>query len=214
MTREPKLKYIKTDRYWGSFAMGYLELAKQGFESLRIKPNIGRTKLFKENKPTFSLKEGHLIIASIWNIKQGLELCIKSLGVNFNKRYWDQHDLIFLFEELEKQIQEWTLPRDLKAMKILVKKYSSGNFSPKTIFNDKENNYFRYPEINNAHLDYSFVHDLKRKDINLFLKDIHNIMRSYHLLEAEIRYFRSYWELHKKVPDKQFMLNTKNPGYK
>lgn len=211
-----KLKQTITDKHWGSLAMGYLKLAKQGFLFLKRQKNIGRTKIFKNTKPVYLLENGNLVIASAWNIKHGLELVIKALGTIFDKQYWHNHNLEFLFSDLEKKITRYSLKRDLSMLKKLVKKYSNCDFSAKAKYPDKENNYLRYPEITNAFLDYSFVHDLKKKDVDKFLKDIHNIKRVYSLLEAEIAHFKSMYSIYKKDFDKKLLSipTMKNPGYK
>ena len=101
-------------------------------------------------------------------------------------------------------------------MEKMIIKYHNCNFSSKTNFKDTENNYFKYTEIDHATLDYSFVHDLKRKDINQFLNDIHNIKRVYHLLEVEIQHYKSHYKLYKKKFDKDLLsvATMKNPNYK
>lgn len=211
-----KLKPTITNKHWGSLAMGYLKVAEQGFLFLQKQENIGRTKISKGTRPIYFPEDGNLVIASVWNIKHGLELVVKALGTIFDKQYWHDHNLEFLFSDLERKITCYSLKRDLNMLKKLVKKYGNCNFSTKTRYSDEENNYLRYPEITDTFLDYSFVHDLKRKDVNQFLKDIHNIKTVYSLLEAETVYFKSMYHLHKKDFDKRLLSvqTMKNPGYK
>jgi len=141
---------------------------------------------------------------------------VKGLGTQFEKQYWDGHDLEFLFSDLKTKIVNYSLKRDLNMLENLVKKYGNCNFSTKTNYRYSENNLFRYPEISNSSLDYSFVHELKRKDVTQFLKDIHNIKRAYDLLEAELAHFKSMYKLHKKDFDKTLLSvpTMKKPGYK
>lgn len=216
MAKNKKLRQIESGKYWGALAKGYLKLAEQGFLFLKVQKNIGRKKLFSKHPPIYFFEEGNLIIASIWNVKHSLELFVKALGTNFDKQYWENHDLLFLFNDVKNKIDGLSLKRDLEMLEKLVNKYYNCRFIDKTIYRDVNNDYFRYPEINGAYLDYSFVHDLKRKDVNQFLKDIHNIKRAYELLEAELSAYRSSYKLYKKEVDKMLLkvATVKKPGYK
>ncbi len=216
MTKGKKLKQIITNKHWGSLAMGYLKISEQGFLFLKSQKNTGRISLSEGTKSIHLLENGNMVIASIWNIKHGLELAVKALGVMFDGHYWNDHDLLFLFNDLKNKIAQYSLKRDLEMLEILVKKYSDCKFSLKTNHDDVDNNYLRYPEIADIFLDYSFVHDIKRKDINQFLNDIHNIKRAYDLLEAELQHFKSGYKICKKNLDKELLSvsTMKNPGYK
>lgn len=216
MPKNRKSKHTITNKHWGSLAMGYLKLAEQGFSFLQGQKNMGRTQLFKKTKAIYLLEDGNLVVASIWNIKHGLELVVKALGTEFNKQYWHNHDLLFLFSDLKDKIISHSLKRDLDMLEKLVEKYENCGFSPRTRHSDIDNNFLRYPEIADTALDYSFVHELKRKDITQFLKDIHNIRIVYSLLEAELAHFKSTYELYKKDFDKKLLSvpTMKKPGYK
>lgn len=211
-----KPKEIKSDKHWGSLAKGYLKLAEQGFLYIKNEAKNDKKLFDKKSKVIYSLENGSMIIASIWNIKHGLELIVKALGVNFNKQYWNEHDLLLLFNDLKIKIVYFSLDREIAILENLVDKYHGCKFSKKTPFCDSKNDYFRYPEIETATLNYSFVHDLKEKDIDHFLKDIYNTKRVYELLEAELQHYQTYWKLNKKEADNVLLSvpTMKNPEYK
>lgn len=220
MPRYNKPKRIMFHKHWGSWAKGYLKLAEQGFLFLNNQKNVGRKKLFprKETIYLLELEDGHLVIASIWNIKHGLELIIKALGINLDKKYWIKHNLEYLLSDLDQKIKNFCIKKHLDLLKNITKKYYRCNFSHKTIFIDKENTFFKYPESNNISLDYSFIHNLKRKDINQFLKDIYNLKRIYNILESQPQWFKKAgeWGAKKKDIEKQLLRipTTKNTGFK
>ena len=211
-----QLKKIKSDKHWGSFAKGYLKLAEQGFLYIKNEAENDKKLFDKKSKVIYSLENGSMIIASIWNIKHGLELVVKALGVNFDKQYWNEHDLLSLFHDLKKRITYFSLEREIIMLENLVDKYHGCKFSKKTAFCDLKNDYLRYPEIENKTIDYSFVHDLREIDIDHFLKDIYNTKRVYELLEAELQHYQTYWKLNKKAEDNVLLSvsTMKNPEYK
>ena len=114
MSKHIQLKQILSNKHWGSWAKGYLKLAEQGFLYLNNQKNIGRKKLFQEKEPIYSLENGHLIIASIWNIKHGLELIIKALGINLDRKYWIKHNLEYLLNDLDQRIKNFCIKRRAK----------------------------------------------------------------------------------------------------
>lgn len=208
---------VKSTKYWGSIAKGYLELAKLGLgHFLGIETN--RVFLNEGKKSLLSLRDGNLLIASIWNIKHGLELAIKSLRVSIDKSYQKGHDLNSLFNDLKNNIKDLCIERDLQMMEKIVKKYYNCDFSRKTTFNDSQNDYFRFAEGKNGVLNYSFVHDVTQEDIRQFLNDINNIVIAFDLLEAEIRGFKSGLKLgiNKEKTEKGLLsvITMKNPDYK
>lgn len=211
-----KLKLTVSNKHWGSLAQGYLKIAEQGFLYLYNQSNLGKKVSSDKNKDLYRLEEGNLIIASIWNIKHGLELVVKGLGTRFNKQYWNNHDLCSLFQDIRLKIEDYCLKRDLDILHALVMKYSHCNFSKKTCYHDINNNYLRYPEVEEVSLDYSFLHDLVKNDIQQFLNDIYNIKRVYDLLEASIQEYKVQYKIYKKEIDKKILQveTIKNPGYK
>lgn len=91
-----------------------------------------------------TLKDGNLLIASIWNTKHGLELAIKALRVSIDKHYDEGHDLRLLFDDLESRIINLCIKREFDLLEELVNKYHKCAFT-KTILNDSMNDIFRYP---------------------------------------------------------------------
>lgn len=208
-----KLKNKTSNKDWGSLAKGYLKLAEQGFLCIKNEKKIN----FPEKSGILcSLEDGSLIIASIWNIKHSLELIVKALGLKFGEQYWCEHDLLFLFNDLREKINKFSLKRDLDMLEVMVKKYHNCDFSNKTKFNDKLNNFLKYPEIDDNFLDYSFVHEIKDKEIKNFLNDIFNIKRVYDLLESEIDVYNAEYKFLKKGIDNKLLSipTIKNPNYK
>ena len=219
MKENPKKhKKSKFEKHWGSWAKGYLKLAEQGFLYFKNQKKIGRKSFFKKSKKIYSLENGSMIIASIWNIKHGLELIIKGLGITLDKKYWYAHDLDFLLKDLDNKLKDHCLKKHIDFLKSITRKYYKCNFTSKTLFIDKKNDFFKYPESDKFSLNYSFVHDLKRKDIGQFLKDIHNLKRIYDLIENQPQWFikSKEWGLSKKDIEKQIMKipTMKNSGLK
>lgn len=219
MSKLKKEKEIEFNKHWGSWAKGYLKLAEQGFLYLKNQKNIGRTKFFSEQQSIYTLEKGSIIIASIWNIKHGLELTIKGLGIGLDKKYWQKHDLNYLLNDLGKKSAGLYTKKHIGVLKKITDKYYRCNFSKKTVFVDMENTFFKYPELGRGvSLDYSFVHDLNKKDISQFLKDIYNLKRIHDILEAQPIWFQSAkkWGMSKKQMEKE-LLNVstmRNPGFK
>ncbi|MBT3349544.1 hypothetical protein HN393_04500 [bacterium] len=165
------------------------------------------------------MQDGGMIVAAIWNIKHGIELIIKGLGIKLDKKYFKHHNTSSLMEDLDNKISKVCTKRDLKKLKELVKKYYNCDFSTKTKFIDFQNLYFKYPEHDIGKkpvtLDYSFVHDLSRKDINQFLRDIHNLKKVASILESQFKHFINYKKLginEKDIEKKLLYVSTmKNP---
>lgn len=213
MTKE---KVLKFNKHWGIWAKGYLNLAKQGLLYFKNQRNLGKIKHF-ENQPKalFNLEDGTMLIASIWNIKHGIELLIKALGIYLDKRYWKKHELDFLLKDLEKKIKNYCIEEDFDMLKRIVEKYYKCQFYKKTSFIDYENTFFKYPETQSERssysIDYSFVHDISRKDINQFLIDIDNLHKIHDRLENQPKQFKSdkRWNIDKKETEKKLKKNYK-----
>lgn len=218
MSKLKKEENIQFNKHWGAWASGYLRLAEQGFLYLKNQKNIGRKKIFSDEKPLYLLEDGMLIVASIWNIKHGLELIIKALGISINKKYWQKHNLNYLLKNLEKKSTDLYIKKHFDVLKKITNKYYKCNFLKKTTFIDKENTFFKYPESNTFSLNYSFIHDLKRKDINQFLNDIHNLRIVYSILEYQPKSFQNAkkWGMNKNQIEKELLSvsTMRNPDFK
>lgn len=204
-----KMKEIDTkyNKHWLSLASWYLKIAELWFVNIEKKKNLwkigfwfskkniikiyGEEKLEKLTKKLFNLEDGNLIIASIWNIKHWIELILKWLWVSFDKKYWKWHDLKDLSEELWKKIKPYIIHKHFDILLKIVNKYYNCDFSDKIKYFDIENTIFKYPEIHWYSLDYSFLHDLKRKDINSFINDIKKLKLIYSKLENQPILFQS-----------------------
>lgn len=166
---------VRYNKSWASWGAGFLLLAKQNMNRLREEENIGKQK--NGRKSIYMLSDGFSIVASIWNIKHGIELLIKSLGIKINKQYFISHDLNFLIQELDSIIKNCCEKKILNKFKKIVYKYYNCEFSKKTYFLDTENTLFKYPEIKGEkNLDYSFVHDFKKRDLDKMIKEIDEII--------------------------------------
>lgn len=197
---------ITTDYIWGPvWPRGYLALAEQGLLLLRSQRNLGknRTKIAGHLLLSYSHKKAGMIIAALFNIKHATELILKALGMRLAPNYWLTHDLDYLFTDLEQRgIENSTIRVHTRKLKKLVDKYYLCEFHPsvKLPFRDTDNIYFKYP-VNKVedskgvyieHItDYKFINALKRKDLNQFLKDIHNLNRLYDVLDSEIASFQA-----------------------
>jgi len=216
---KPKQVQVKFNKHWGSWAKGYLKLAELGFLYLKNQQNIGKKK-WSRNQPKalFSLGDGSMFIAAIWNIKHSIELTIKGLGIQLDKKYCMGHNLSSLLVDLEGKLKPHCLKRDINLLSKIVDKYVNCRFSRKTTFFDTENTFFKYPEINNNSLDYSFVHDFLRRYINQFLRDIHNIRVVYNIIEAQPQHFKeaATWGVSKREIKRQLLSvsTMRSPGYK
>lgn len=216
--KPPEPENIKFNKHWGSLAKGYLALAEQGFLYFKNQGNIGK-KDNQNSKKLFELEKGCMIVASIWNIKHGIELLIKGLGINLEKKYWHSHDIDFLIKDIEKKFGDYCVKKHLLILQNLVKKYYNCEFSEKTAYMDKNNEYFKYFETKNDSLNYSFVHDLDKEDIKQFLRDIHNLKRVYDVLEGQYKHFKISVEkfgMNRNEVEKELLEvpTMKNPGFK
>lgn len=216
-TKQPQELTITVNKHWGAWAKGYLKIAELWFKYLQEQPHIGRTK-YPFNSLQYNLTDWSLIVASIWNIKHSIELLIKWLGIQIDKKYLTSHNLNFLVNELETKIKSLCIDTHLNILKKLVSKYYQSNFAGKKQNLDSDNTLFKYPENKNGSLDYTFVHNLKRKDINQFLRDIHNLRRIYDILEWQPKHFQNYAKigLSKKEIEKNLLRvsTIKNPELK
>ena len=182
-------KKINFNKHWWSWAKWFFLLAEQWLLNLLSKRNLWKISINtgqKNNRKQFSLRDGHMIIASIWNIKHGIELLIKALWININKEYLKKHNLDSLINNLEIKINNLCIKNHFNILKKIVEKYYKCTFWIPNC-NDLNNEIFKYPESeisnNPKTLDYSFVHKLTRKDINKFIRDIHNLIRIFEILE-------------------------------
>lgn len=197
---------ISTDYIWGPvWPRGYLALAEQGLLTLKAQRNLGKTrmKIAGHVLISYSHKNAGMFIAALFNIKHATELILKALGMRLAPNYWFTHDLDYLFTDLEQRgILNSTIRSHTKKLKKLVDKYFFCEFHPsiRLPFRDTQNIYFKYPvnkveDSNGTYVehitDYKFINELKRKDLNQFLKDIHNLNRLYEVLDAEIASFQS-----------------------
>lgn len=103
MSSQPRT--IKFSKHWGSWAKGYLNLAEIGLRDFKGRKNLGRTSRFSSTPKIFSLQQGSTLVACVWNIKHGLELIIKGLGINIDKKFWAKHDVGFLLNDLESKLK-------------------------------------------------------------------------------------------------------------
>ncbi|RJQ29989.1 hypothetical protein C4571_00035 [Candidatus Parcubacteria bacterium] len=156
---------------WAHFAIGYLRLAE--LACLEIIEKKHQEKGLETN---FTME--HIYIPALFNLKHGIEILLKTLGIEFlNKEILDQsdysHDIEEIFSRLRKEIREERLKNavlefekknpdrkgDLSGKEIfdelerIVRKYHSLDFLKEKIgtdytIKDPDNTALRYPENN------------------------------------------------------------------
>lgn len=202
----------KSKKYWRSWAVGFLNLAKIGLKSFETKKDFGKEYAINSKK-IYGLKEGHTIVAIIWNIKHGIELLIKALGVQIDREYKYEHDLALLIKELDSKLKKLSLRKNrLKLIKI-VDKYYRCDFFGKGCLTDFQNTVFKYPE-SNTNLDYSLIHTINIHDL---LKDVGTLELLSGQLEGGLPVYKSAKkfgikkkEIDKRITDIQRRKNKFN----
>ncbi|MFA6537663.1 MAG: HEPN domain-containing protein [Patescibacteria group bacterium] len=226
------LKTIKNinNKHWISLANGYLKLSKQGFLYFKKQEDLGKIKFSENSKEKYLLEDGNMIIASIWNIKHAIELGIKGVGIELGGIYPWGHNLKELLKDLDDKLRDFCTQEHINFLKTITVKYYTCNFSDKNIINkngeeskeiefvDEKNDLFRYPEVDGFYLDYSFVHGLEKKDIDIFLKDIDNLKLIFSIIESQPAIFKAEkeWGIPKKETERKILeiLKTKNSDIK
>lgn len=120
-----------------------------------------------------------MLLAIIWNIKHSIEISIKALGINIDRKYMKIHNLNTLINDCEKRIKEHCLQEDFNRFKCIVKKYYENDFLSQSLFGgkkkiDKNNTNFRYMD---DLLEKSVFDNIKEADLDEFLVDIKNIKK-------------------------------------
>lgn len=179
--RKPKVYPKHKNTYWGCFAKGFLEIAKNNLKTMK-KDNIVPRQTFSQGKPLYSITDSGLWLATIWNIKHGIELIIKSLGIDIDEKYWRTHDLEELISDLETRIKDIDEIKDsdewFQFIKIIDKYYKNNFFKKSIVITDKKdinNDFFRFPQLPKR-IDISVLHDVKMTDIENFIKEVVSII--------------------------------------
>lgn len=190
----PPPKDIWSNKYQGTFAWGFLEIAKISLLNLKKRKNIGKEKLFPELKKEamYNLHDKGLWIAIIWNIKHAVELIIKTIGIQIDKKYWKKHDLDFLIKDLELKLTEKCRTITITKLKKIVEKYyRSEMFVGRKIVTsiDRANDIFKYTNNRQkSDIDFQVLDQLTRKDITAIEKDIDFLRKLFSTIETEVQF--------------------------
>lgn len=198
------LNKLKDD--WIIFSQSYLQIAKLACQEL-IEPKHNK----RHNDSTFwKYHIEDLIIPIIYNIKHGIEIFIKTIGLIVDNKYEEGHDIHKLFDGLKQKIEKLNLkPHTIECDKItqkdinnfpthvdeiekLVKEFYEIRFLKPGIRNnfvvcDSMNDIFRYPK-NKAHVHINCLEVLSSFNINKIEELRAKVEKLYELLNS-VGYF-------------------------
>lgn len=170
---------------------GYFRNAQLSIEFLLSQRNIGKTfvhpaikKRFSQAKSLFHLENGATFLSARFNFKHALELSIKSLFLTAKLEIPSVHDLEKLCEKMKKQLVSHSiLSKSFAAWEWLIKEYSTNDkFAPK----DAQNQLDRYMfSMDGKKFPYKKIHNISRKDLEIFLRDIKTARELFWKMNAE-----------------------------
>lgn len=190
----------RTRYEWVSFTRSYLSLARIGLEELKNKHYIRKCSFEYD----FEYNNKHLLIPIIFNIKHSIELIIKSLGVNIDKKYAWGHNLKNLIKDLQSKMPKIKKQNKIKEFVKLVFKYYKCKFWSNKIVGqsdiiDRKNDIFRFPDNDaNFILDLILFKNISQKETDELLNDIKKLNALLGILSSQISKTKSP-ELHKSV---------------
>ena len=159
MKKREVLKNGTTEFDWVMFAQSYFYIARLACQELlddgSKKHNRGLS-----NSINLPYKTANLYVAILFNIKHGIEVFIKSLGILDFGGYEEGHDIHVLFQNLKKRMETKLTPKDLDQMEKLIIYFYKPNFLKRKVKDfyeiaDIKNDIFRYPD-NNAKIQISW----------------------------------------------------------
>ena len=166
---------------WIWYTYGYLSLARVGIEKLEEENKTPGTVTSFENY--FSYRKKYLLIPIIYNIKHAIEIILKALKIQVDKKYIKSHDIVDLNEALKRSIKKLGLTvkqTEFNKFASIVRKYYKLEFfnKNKKIINtvsvfDSQNDIFRFPENSaNFILDTENLKNISEENTKELLDDI------------------------------------------
>lgn len=188
--KKERTSFSKYEWIW--YAQSYLSLARIGLEELTREEYMRRTNnaLTKNNTEPgtfidgFAYRNKHLLFPIIYNLKNAIELIIKSLMVTIDKEFVKKHDMGVVINGLKITIEEkkliLTKPKKVEELIEIANKYYKLEFWNKKLFDscvfDSQNDIFRYPD-NSAKfvLNLEILKSVSEKDIKELQEDIEEL---------------------------------------
>lgn len=173
---------VKLSQYeWIWYAKSYLSLARIGIEELK-RQNYIRKISFEFR---FSYENKHLLIPIIYNLKHAIEIIVKSLKIQIDKKIIKSHNIFNLYNALQESIKKIGLkiekPDKLKELAQIIEKYYKLEFwNRKLIIDasvlDSQNDIFRFPDNSaNFILNLEDLKKISQKEMGELLDDIKKI---------------------------------------
>lgn len=197
------MKNVNVSNYkydWAIFAYSYFNIASLACQELLVKRESKHTKSkFEDIKIPY--RPGDLYISIVFNIKHGIEVFIKTLGIFAYGQYDEIHDIQRLFSDATQRIKKLKLkpqksrtasitqeeidelPKDLKEIEKLVEYFYTLNFlnakvGSNYMFYDIRNDIFRYPDNNaTVRIDWGAIlnSQINIKDIEQLLGKLEEV---------------------------------------
>jgi hypothetical protein len=209
---------ISTKKYWGGQALGYWQLASIGLHSIIEKDKLGKF-VWEHGEEVFLTRDASLIFASIYSLKHGIELSVKSLEISIDGMYTKGHLKVTekVLNDVKLRLEKHCLPELLTVYENLVKKYINFGFD-NSVTEDPMNEMYRYPEsLNGNSLDYSKVHKLSQSQVLEIIDDIHDLQLVFNVLVEQYHLFKSSYELgstYEKIRADLLQIPTMHPKFK
>jgi hypothetical protein len=212
---------ISTKKYWGGQALGYWQLASIGLNSIIKKDNLGKFiwEHGTEQYEVFLTRDASLVFASIYSLKHGIELSVKSLEISIDGMYTKGHLKVTekVLNDLKLRLERYCLPEIWALYENLVNKYINFGFD-NSITQDPMNEMYRYPEsLNGSSLDYSKVHKLSQPQVLEIINDIHDLELVFNILVEQYHLFKSCYDLgstYEKIRTELLQIPTMHPKFK
>jgi hypothetical protein len=139
-----------TEFDWVIFAQSYFYIARLACQEL-LDEKIEKHDKSLSNKIRLPYKISNLYVAIIFNIKHGIEVFLKSLGILDSGEYEEGHDIYNLFQNLKKKMGGKIDDQDLFSIEQLITYFYKPDFIRPKIkelyeITDVQNDIFRYPD--------------------------------------------------------------------
>lgn len=159
MKKREVLKDGTTEFDWIMFAQSYFYIARLACQELLDDRSEKHNRSLSDSI-NLSYKTANLYVAILFNIKHGIEVFIKSLGILDFGEYEEGHDIHVLFQNLKKRMETKLSSGDLDEMEKLIIYFYKPNFLKRKVKDfyeiaDIKNDIFRYPD-NNAKIQISW----------------------------------------------------------
>ncbi len=181
--------FIEPKYRWIFYAKSYLVLARIGIEELKKEHYNSET----QYGTYWAYRCCLLLIPSIWNLKHGIELIVKSLCVSAGKGYLQSHDLKELRKELEDGLEGIKNKKYISDLANIIDKYYKCQFwegkliGGRQVF-DKKNDIFRYPEnVSTFPIDLKTFQNVTDEEIQELLDDMELLNRRLEVIGVQIQ---------------------------